>query len=130
MTDRTPAYGVESSRIDGNDVLGVYKTMKEVSRKVREESRPYLVEMMTTRLSWHKQGQPDARSQEELKELAKLDPIPRLGQRLGEKARKRVEVEVDQEVQDVIRYGLSLQFPDASVIPELQAYLETMAVKD
>jgi len=41
-----------------------------------------------------------------------------------------VEAEVNQEVQDVIRYGLSLKYPDASVIPQLQAYLETIAVKD
>jgi len=130
VTERTSAYGIESYRIDGNDVLGVYKTVEEVSQKVREESRPYLIEMMTTRLSWHKQGQPDARSEDELKELAKLDPIPRLGRRLADEARKRVETEVDEEVQGVIRYGLSQQFPDASVIPPLQAYLETMGVKD
>ena len=130
VTERASAYGIESCRIDGNDVLGVYKTVEEVSRKVREESHPYLIEMMTTRLCWHKQGQPDARSDEELQELAKLDPIPRLGRRLADRARERVEAEVNQEVQDVIRYGLSLKYPDASVIPQLQAYLETMAVKD
>ena len=62
--------------------------------------------------------------------MAKLDPIPRLGRRLADRARERVEAEVNQEVQDVIRYGLSLKYPDASVIPQLQAYLETMTVKD
>jgi len=74
---------------------------------VRENSEPYLVEMMTTRLSWHKQGMPDARSKEEIAELAKRDPLlyeeKRLKMTEGEK--KQLVKRVSTRIQEAIAAG-------------------------
>ena len=83
VEDRARAYGVRHSRIDGNDVRWVYNEAQEASEYVRRESRPYLLECMTTRLSKHKQGQGDIRSKEELAELALRDPLLQEERRLG-----------------------------------------------
>ena len=75
VVDRAAGYGIEAQQIDGNLVEGVMQAAGEAAEYVRRESRPYLLECMTTRLGKHKQGQGDIRSKEELAELAKRDPL-------------------------------------------------------
>jgi len=50
---------------------------------VRERSEPYLMEMNTTRLSWHKQGQPDSRSKDEVADVGETRPAPIRGAKAG-----------------------------------------------
>lgn len=73
---RMGAYGIPAYTVDGNDVDEVRSCVASVRPLVARG--PVLVEAMTTRLCFHKQGQGDARSKEELAELAQRDPIERL----------------------------------------------------
>lgn len=75
VSQRAAAYGIEAVEVYGNDVELVRKAVEEAAQYVRETGRPFLVECQTTRLSWHKQGQRDVRSQKELYDLAILDPL-------------------------------------------------------
>jgi 2-oxoisovalerate dehydrogenase E1 component alpha subunit len=50
---RGHGYGVDSIRVDGNDVLAVYNAVKEARRICVEEQRPVLVEAMTYRIGHH-----------------------------------------------------------------------------
>ena len=120
VAERMGAYGIDSRRIDGNDVISVYETVKEVSEIVRGKSQPYLIDAVTTRLCWHKQGQPDARSKEELADLSKLDPIPRLEQQIPENERESTARAVETEVREAIGFALSSPWPEPDVlIPQL-----------
>jgi 2-oxoisovalerate dehydrogenase E1 component alpha subunit len=47
---RGPGYGVDTVRVDGNDVLAVYAAVKEARRRCLESGRGVLVEAMTYRL--------------------------------------------------------------------------------
>ncbi|WCJ43457.1 2-oxoisovalerate dehydrogenase subunit alpha 2 mitochondrial [Euphorbia peplus] len=47
------AYGIQSIRVDGNDVLAVYKTIREARKIAVNEKRPILVEAMTYRGGHH-----------------------------------------------------------------------------
>ncbi|HLQ21223.1 MAG TPA: hypothetical protein VK127_02830, partial [Nitrososphaerales archaeon] len=73
--------------------------------------------MMTTRLSWHKQGMPDARSREETAELAKRVPLlyeeKRLKMTAGEK--KHLAEKVSTRIQEAIAAG---RFAPLSTFPE------------
>ena len=40
------AYGVRSFRVDGNDALAVYATVKAARKMAVEESRPILIEVI------------------------------------------------------------------------------------
>lgn len=79
MSRRVGSYGIDTLGVDGNDVYGVYRTISEAAEYVREKRRPIFVECDTTRLCWHKQGQRDVRSPEELAHLARRDPLTKLG---------------------------------------------------
>lgn len=92
VTERASGYGIEAAMVDGNHVDEVFTAVKAAAERVRNESRPYLLEFSTTRLCWHKQGQRDVRSTEELAELAKRDPL------LYEERRLRIPEEYKQKV--------------------------------
>jgi TPP-dependent pyruvate/acetoin dehydrogenase alpha subunit len=110
---RAAAYGIQSKRIDGNRLPEVMTAVKEAAAKVRGESKPFLLEMETTRLSWHKQGQPDTRSKEELAELAKRDPLLYEENRLRLRASQRsaFENEIHREIADAIEEARRAPFP-------------------
>ena len=101
-------YGIEAETIDGNDVSLVQaKTREVVELYVRPKSKPLLLEMNTTRLCCHKQGQGDIRSKEEIAKLAERDPLLRAEQNLSltqqqkEKIWSKIEMEFEQILQDV-----------------------------
>jgi len=50
---RGPGYGVDTVRVDGNDILAVFNAMKEARRRCLEGSRAVLVEAMTYRVGHH-----------------------------------------------------------------------------
>ncbi|KAG0696494.1 thiamine diphosphate-binding protein [Suillus ampliporus] len=53
ISARGPGYGVDTIRVDGNDVLAVMNAVKEARRRCLEGGRAVLVEMMTYRVGHH-----------------------------------------------------------------------------
>lgn len=45
-----PAYGMRSIRVDGNDTLAMYATVKAARKMAVEESRPILIEVKAYQL--------------------------------------------------------------------------------
>ena len=120
VAEKADAYGIKARRIDGNDIVGVYEAVKEAYKIIQDESQPYLLDCVTTRLCWHKQGQPDARGKEELAELSKLDPIPRLEQLIPKNERERIASLAQAEVTEALEYAMSSHWPNPdTVIPQL-----------
>jgi len=75
VASRMDGYGIIADRIDGNNVNEVMAATERALRFVRGLGGPYLIDMNTTRLCHHKQGQADIRSKEEIEKLAKRDPL-------------------------------------------------------
>jgi len=114
VAERAAAYGIGSARVDGNHVDEVVESVRKAAELVREGSGPYLLEMDTTRLSWHKQGQPDSRSKGEIAELAKRDPLlyeeHRL--RITEEKRDRFVKEIKREILASVQAARKAPFPE------------------
>ena len=69
-------YGVDSKRINGNDVLEVYETARESALKCREDKGPFLIECVTFRKSGHHVNDPGQYLPEEKVEYYKKnDPL-------------------------------------------------------
>lgn len=118
VTERAASYGIQASRIDGNHLDEVVETVTRSVKLVRDRSEPYLVEMDTTRLSWHKQGQPDSRSKEEVAELAKRDPLLYEEKRLNISSdqKKRLVDEITKEIQDAVEAARSAPLPQFNIV--------------
>jgi len=56
LVDKAKGYGMEGIRIDGNNLLEVYDTMKGVREYCIKNQKPYLVECMTFRMRGHEEA--------------------------------------------------------------------------
>ena len=74
------AYGMEGLQVDGNDVVAVYKAVKEASDKARSGGGPTLIECCTYRLDDHTTSDDASRyrSGAEVEEWKAKEPLIRL----------------------------------------------------
>ena len=76
LVDRAKGYGMEGVRIDGNDVLAVYDTIKGVREFCVNHQKPYLIECMTFRMRGHEEASGIKYVPKELlEEWGRKDPI-------------------------------------------------------
>jgi pyruvate dehydrogenase E1 component alpha subunit len=73
------AYGFEGVQVDGNDVLAVYKVVRDAVAKAREGGGPTLVEAVTYRMGPHSSSDDPTRYRPaaEVEEWKRRDPIER-----------------------------------------------------
>ena len=73
-------YGVNSLRVDGNDVIAVYEATREAAERARNGEGPTLLELLTYRAGSHSSSDDPTRyrSKTEQDEGAKKDPIVRM----------------------------------------------------
>jgi len=82
---RTCGYDIPSEKVDGMDVIAVYRAVKHAAERVRETSLPYFIEAVTYRFRGHSMADPAKyRSAAEHEVWKARDPIPALAKRLIE----------------------------------------------
>ncbi|GAA2586594.1 pyruvate dehydrogenase (acetyl-transferring) E1 component subunit alpha [Actinomadura fulvescens] len=120
---RGAAYRMESSRVDGNDVVAVHEAAKVAVERARRESKPYLLETTSLRLKGHSVVDPARyRSKEEKEALKAADPLARMALELeeagllGHEERDRLDVEVTAEVEDAAAFADQSPHPDVSTL--------------
>jgi 2-oxoisovalerate dehydrogenase E1 component len=83
LIDKAKGYGMEAVRIDGNNILSVYDTIKGVREYCIREQKPYLIECMTFRMRGHEEASGTKYVPKELfEEWGKKDPIKNFEQYL------------------------------------------------
>jgi len=56
LSDRGIGYGIEAKTIDGNNILDVYNTIKQASKKCKAGKGPILIEAKTFRIRGHEEA--------------------------------------------------------------------------
>jgi len=56
FADKAIGYGIEGISIDGNNILKVYETIKQVAENLRNDPRPVLIECVTFRMRGHEEA--------------------------------------------------------------------------
>jgi pyruvate dehydrogenase E1 component alpha subunit len=76
---KADAYGFPGVRVDGNDVLAVYRATKEAAARARDEGVPTLIEAVTYRMGPHSTADDASRyrSADEVERWRALDPLDR-----------------------------------------------------
>lgn len=76
LVDRAKGYGMEAVRIDGNNILEVYETIKAVRDYCINNQKPYLIECTTFRMRGHEEASGTKYVPKELMEKwSRKDPI-------------------------------------------------------
>lgn len=85
LADRAKGYGMKSKIIDGNNILEVYQTIKEVKASIAENPEPWLIECKTFRMRGHEEASGTKYVPKELMDAWALkDPISNYEQHLIE----------------------------------------------
>ncbi len=118
-------FNIQSERVDGMDVVQMRKDAQRIVDWVRENQRPYFVEVMTYRYSGHGAADQDRqlyRTKEEEAQALQRDPIARLRAQLieqnimSEEALEAMELEVEEEAAQVMAKAEESPFPDPSEV--------------
>ena len=110
LAQKALAYGIPGIQVDGNDILAVYAATKEYVERARSGGGPGMIECLTYRMAMHTTADDPKRyrTQEELEEWSKRDPISRFQKYLMEKGLlsedeiNSLEEEVKKEIKEAV----------------------------
>ncbi len=127
VADRAPGYGMPGVIVDGMDVIAVYEAAGEAIARARAGEGPTLLECKTYRYYDHVGVRGMGltyRTDEEVEEWKKKDPIDQFEARLAEQevlsseAAQAVHDQVLEEIAVAIKFAEDSPYPDASAILE------------
>ncbi|HIP35884.1 MAG TPA: thiamine pyrophosphate-dependent dehydrogenase E1 component subunit alpha, partial [Crocinitomix sp.] len=76
FVDKGIGYGMDAFQVDGNNILEVYHSVKDIAKSLREKPRPFLLECVSYRMRGHEEASGTKYYPEgEQDEWAKKDPI-------------------------------------------------------
>jgi pyruvate dehydrogenase E1 component alpha subunit len=111
LAEKACATGLDSARVDGNDVFAVYLTVKKHLDRARSEFRPSLVELVTYRMDDHTTADDASRyrTAEMLEPWKHKDPIDRMRKYLlsrhgwSEEKESQLTGELTAEVEEAVK---------------------------
>ncbi len=127
VADRAPGYGMPGVVVDGMDAVAVYEAAGEAIKRARNGDGPTLLECKTYRYYDHVgvRGMGlSYRTDEEVEQWRKKDPIPNFEARLEEQgvlsaaAAQAVHDQVREDVQAGIAFAESSPMPDPATITD------------
>jgi pyruvate dehydrogenase E1 component alpha subunit len=118
LADRAAGYGLPGVTIDGNNVLQVFATARQVVQRARAGEGPTLVECLTYRITGHSRRDPcNYQPEEERKEALKKEPIRRFadyllsGGMIDQAGLDGIRAEVDSEIERAVESALAAPDP-------------------
>lgn len=125
FVDKAIGYGIEGVKIDGNNILEVYDTVKTLAESIRKNPRPVLLEAITFRMRGHEEASGTKYVPKKLiEDWAKKDPLINyenyllkegvIDKAYIEAATKKIKKEIDD--------GLAIAFE--SKLPEVSTKTE------
>ncbi len=107
LADRGIGYGIESHIIDGNNIIEVYKTVKNIVKDIRKQPRPVLLEFKTFRMRGHEEASGTKYVPQELMDVwSKKDPVKNYQRFLKSEEiidddfEVQLKAEINQEIQE------------------------------
>lgn len=124
--DKGPGYGMESVKIDGNNILEVYQTIHKLAKDIRDNPRPVLVEAVTFRMRGHEEASGTKYVPKQLMDSWALkDPVENYEQYLEENGFLTLEEKerINKKIKEAINLGLEKAFGEENIKPNLEEEL-------
>ncbi len=129
FADKAIGYGIEGVSVDGNNVLKVYETVKNLAESIRENPRPVILECVTFRMRGHEEASGTKYVPKELFDVwGRKDPVNTfekflisegvLTEELIEKTRAEIKHDIDS--------GLEIAFAETSPKPDTEKELREL----
>ena len=121
FTDKGPGYGMDAFQIDGNNILEVYHSIKQISDSLRKNPRPFLLECISFRMRGHEEASGTKYYPEGIQdEWGVKDPRTNYERYLlnegliTEKKIEKIKKEIKKEIQD----ELEVAYAEPNVTPD------------
>jgi TPP-dependent pyruvate/acetoin dehydrogenase alpha subunit len=117
LVERVRPYGIWAERIENNDVIQMYERTKVAVEAMRSgQSGPVFFECMTYRWREHVGPKEDFdfgyRDREEARPWIELDQVDRIGKLIPVMLRRRIDAEVEREIDEAFAFAESSPFPE------------------
>jgi len=124
--DKGIGYGMNAVQVDGNNILEVIRTVRKINEEIRENPKPYLLELMTFRMRGHEESSGTKYYPEGLQdEWAKKDPVLNFELYLLEQGiltKESIE-EIKKTFKDEIQAGFDTANAEEAIIPNIELEL-------
>lgn len=130
--DKGIGYGMEAIQIDGNNILEVYQTVKNLAENMRQNPRPVLLECITFRMRGHEEASGTKYVPPQLFEDWKpKDPIDNYEKYLLENGLiSEIEIkEIRSTLLESLNEGLEAVFAEEEIVPNLEEELADVFYK-
>ncbi len=121
--DKGIGYGMEAVQVNGNNVLDVIRTVRKINEDIRNNPKPYILELMTFRMRGHEEASGTKYYPEGLQdEWSKQDPVANYELYL-----KEIGVltdEIEQQYKNEFKEEIQKGFETAQAEPVIEASLE------
>jgi len=133
LVEKAIGYGMQGVKIDGNNLLTVYDTIKGVRQYCIEHQKPYFIECMTFRMRGHEEASGTKYVPKHLFEIwDQKDPVTNFEKYLiSQNLLTDVSIEnIRAEFKEKIESELALGFDTAEVIADTEEELSDVFAKD
>ncbi len=124
--DKGIGYGMNAIQVDGNNILEVIRTVRKINKEIRENPKPYLLELMTFRMRGHEESSGTKYYPEGLQdEWAKKDPVLNFELYLLEQGiltKESIE-EIKKSFKNEIQAGFDTANAEDAIIPNIELEL-------
>ncbi len=130
--DKAIGYGMpkeDAIQIDGNNILEVYSTVKEIAASIRKNPRPIILECMTFRVRGHEEASGTKYYPEGMiDEWSKKDPVSSYEEfLLAEKIITSGDVEaMNLKLKDKINTNLKAAYAEPDIVPNTEEEFEDL----
>jgi 2-oxoisovalerate dehydrogenase E1 component len=129
LVDKAIGYGIEGRRIDGNNILEVYHTIKDINQSIRENPRPVLLECMTFRMRGHEEASGTKYVPQNLFEWWEgKDPVANFENYLLSEGVLQPELipMIKKEMTTLIESEFEKVYNEADIIPDIETEIRDM----
>ncbi len=124
--DKGIGYGMEAVKVDGNNILEVIRTVRKINEDIRQNPRPFILELMTFRMRGHEEASGTKYYPDGLQdEWQKQDPVENYNLYLKEigvltdAMDDAIKTEIKQEIQD----NFDQAHAEPAVLPSIETEL-------
>ncbi len=122
--DKGIGYGMKAVKVDGNNILEVIRTVRQINEEIRVEPKPYILELMTFRMRGHEEASGTKYYPEGLQdEWSKQDPVTNYELYLKEIGLLTPELEAS--IKEGFKKEIQEGFDKAHAEPAIEASIET-----
>ncbi len=127
--DKGIGYGMKAVQVNGNNILEVISTVRSLTKEMRNDPRPVILELMTFRMRGHEEASGTVYYPEGIQdEWEEFDPLSNYTNFLKKEGvlSDELEKEYTKNIKKEIQDGLDVAFAEEEVVPDLEAEHEDL----